>query len=116
MGDVRVSDRGAVMLGISAFGGTTGLGCRIQTTTPGASAALAGLASGDEITAVDGTPITSFEDLVDELKEYAVGDTVELAIKRGFAQETVDVKLRGWKEYFLRANGIEPDDEDRDRR
>lgn len=54
----------------------------VQGTTPGSSAAEAGLMKDDILLAINGTEITSFEALKKMLTAYSVGDTIELTIKR----------------------------------
>ena len=46
----------------------------------GSPAAAAGLQLGDVITAIDGTEITSLEDLTAAKKGYAAGDTSTLTV------------------------------------
>ena len=54
----------------------------------------AGLAQGDLIVAVGGTPVRSIDDLFDALQ--AAGDgTVELGIVRGTEERTIQVALGG---------------------
>lgn len=103
-GDARVSERGPVMLGISSPAGTAGSGCYISDTTENAAAAHAGLLAGDRITQLNDTPIRSFEDLVDDLKKYKVGETVTVLVIRRLQEIAVPVELTGWKDYAEREN------------
>jgi putative serine protease PepD len=54
----------------------------ISTITPGSAAADAGLQLGDIVVAVDGDPIGDFTDLAAVIRNYAVGDVVELEVIR----------------------------------
>jgi hypothetical protein len=80
----RLIERGRVCLGIandSLFPDERG--CRVGIVTRGTSAADAGIRSGDIILAVDDTPIKDFQNLVEVLRKYNVGNTVRMKIKRG---------------------------------
>ncbi|MFB9956543.1 S1C family serine protease [Cellulomonas denverensis] len=69
-----------VQLSSSSTGlpGSTGTGAVIGGVIDGTPAAEAGLAAGDTITAVDGTAVSSGDDLSAALAEYAPGDQVTL--------------------------------------
>jgi putative serine protease PepD len=67
---------------------TTGGATPIQ---PGSPAAKAGLQGGDVITAVNGTTVTSVNQFVAAIADYAPGNTVTLTVKRG--GETKSIKL-----------------------
>jgi serine protease Do len=51
---------------------------------------------GDVITQVDGQNVTSIQQLVDYINNKNVGDTVQLTIMRGGANQTVQAKLAQW--------------------
>ena len=77
-------------------------GVMIASVTPNGPAAKAGLQSysarrrrlGDIITAVDGKPVQTIEDLEAALDEHNVGDTVTLSILRGGPDgQKMDVKV-----------------------
>ena len=57
-------------------------GAFVYSVEDGSPAAAAGLQLGDVITAIDGTEITSLEDLTAAKKGYAAGDTSTLTIYR----------------------------------
>ncbi len=57
-------------------------GVYISQVIEGAPAQLAGLAQGDIITEIEGTTITSYEDLQEEMKYHAVGSTIEITVQR----------------------------------
>jgi len=109
IGDARISDRGQVMLGIRAPWGATAAGCRIGAIVPHGSAQLSGLEAGDLITSVEGQTIESFEDLVEVLRGFQVGETVQVRVWRQSGLSLVDVELRGWKEYVRSVTVDVPD-------
>jgi putative serine protease PepD len=61
--------------------------------TPGSPAAKAGLQAGDLITAVNGTRVTSVNQFVATIANYAPGDPVTLTVKRGGATKTIKLTL-----------------------
>lgn len=74
---------GGVVVGYPAFlgiglGADDGSGARVAGVLDGTPAATAGLAAGDVITAVDGTPVTSADALAQALAGHEPGDTVTL--------------------------------------
>lgn len=80
-------------IGIAGFTAPDGRGAGVSTVVPGLGAAEAGLRTGDVITEVEGTEITSIEDLAEELGNYEAGDTVSITFERGGESATVDVTL-----------------------
>ncbi len=73
-------------------------GFRVASVYPDSTAAEAGLAVGDLITAVDDTPLTAsapehYEELAALIRQRRTGDTVNLTILRGQEQMTIPVKL-----------------------
>lgn len=80
-------------------------GAVIVRVTPGSPAARAGLRgsvedstgrvvrAGDVITAVDGNPTSDYEELLFQVRQKRIGDTVTLSILRGSRNIKVDVKL-----------------------
>jgi putative serine protease PepD len=54
-----------------------------QAILPGGPAAKAGLKSGDIITAIQGRPITSPEELIVAIRAQNVGDLITVTYKRG---------------------------------
>ena len=71
-------------------------GVRVDdTAVPGGSPArAAGLTSGDVITAVNGTPVTTLAQLRTELARFKPGDTVTIAYTRAGNVATTPAKLR----------------------
>ena len=68
-------------------------GALISGVVPGGPAQAAGLQEGDVITAVDGAPVESTEQLVETLRELDPGDTVELTIVDSDGERSVEVEL-----------------------
>lgn len=107
-----VQERGGVMLGIKALGAIAGSGCGIREVVPFGSGDASGLRGGDLITSVADETIVSFEDLVDELRRFNTGDTIDLTIRRfgpvvtapGNKELTLSVTLRSWKDYVNATN------------
>ncbi|MFN7374965.1 MAG: alpha/beta fold hydrolase [bacterium] len=62
----------------------------IAEVVPGSVAARAGIAAGDTILSVAGTPVTSREVLSARLRTFAVGDSVAIAVRRGV--DTVELR------------------------
>lgn len=81
-GEHRVSDRPEILLGITSPSGPLGNGIQITNVKEKSSAHNAGLRPGDIILEMDGERLTEFQDLVDRLREYNVGDTVPMRIYR----------------------------------
>ncbi|HXS30302.1 MAG TPA: RIP metalloprotease RseP, partial [Steroidobacteraceae bacterium] len=65
----------------------------VGSVTPGGPAAQAGVQAGDEIVAVNGTAVASFEELQRRTLEHA-GDNVLLAIRRAGADVTARVEVQ----------------------
>ena len=60
---------------------------------PGSPAQKAGLRGGDIITALDGTPINSPDELIVAVRSRNVGDVVRLTYLRDGSQKTVSLTL-----------------------
>jgi S1-C subfamily serine protease len=56
-------------------------------------AASGGITGGDVITAVNGEPVTDFDDLLNELERFQTGDTVTLSVWRAGRTRQVSVRL-----------------------
>jgi hypothetical protein len=82
---------GPVRFGAAVADDAAGNGLRIASVVPGTTAALAGLAIGDRLTAIDGKPIAKPADVVAWLDRIRVGDRVTFTVVRG-TEQTV---LRG---------------------
>ena len=70
-----------------------GLGALLTSVTKDGPAAQAGLAAGDLVQAVDGTPVHSMADLVTQLYPDPPGTTVAVTFERAQSSETVQVQL-----------------------
>ncbi len=57
-------------------------GAYVTEVEPGSCAEKAGLEVGDIITAIDGTPITSDDELISVKKSYRAGDSAEITVSR----------------------------------
>ena len=64
----------SAFLGISIDG--SGGGLTIANIIPGTAAAVAGLAVGDDITSIDGTPVSALDDVRTILFRHHPGDAV----------------------------------------
>jgi S1-C subfamily serine protease len=80
-------------------------GLLVVNVQPGSAADKAGIREtrevrgkiilGDIILAVNGVPVTSFNDLRDELEKYQIGDEVTLIVQRDEEHTKVKVRLEG---------------------
>ncbi|PYY59594.1 septum formation initiator [Curtobacterium sp. MCSS17_011] len=78
---------------VSNTTGTTG-GVAVAGTVEGSGAASAGLAAGDTITSIDGTAVTSSDQLTEVVQSHSVGDEVSVRYTDSTgAAETVTVTL-----------------------
>ncbi|QYG93818.1 PDZ domain-containing protein [Iamia sp. SCSIO 61187] len=66
-------------------------GLLVRAVVEGSPAAAAGLAEGDLVTAVDGVPVPSVDDLWDALEAAADRPSVEVTLVRGVDERTVTV-------------------------
>ena len=69
-------------------------GAKIREVIYGTAADEAGLRPGDLIVAVNGAPVTGFDDLKDKLNDHAPDDRVQLTYRRNGKDHTIEVKLR----------------------
>ena len=70
------------------------LGARVQEINSGSAADKAGLKEGDVITKIDGKPVKGSLSLVGFVRQYAVGDTVELTVVRDGKEQKIPVTLQ----------------------
>ena len=75
------------------FGVDQTSGILVAGVTEGGPAHTAGIRMGDVITAVDGTTITSFEDLSSYLGSKQPGDSITLTVERSGQSSDVQVTL-----------------------
>ena len=81
----QLRDGGEVVRGWLGAGnqpGAKGPGATIGSVYDGTPAARAGLRSGDVIEALDGEPLTSFEDLRSRVGDKRPGEVIELRVRR----------------------------------
>jgi S1-C subfamily serine protease len=70
-----------------------GQGALIRSVSEDSPAATAGLSEGDVITAIDGQPVDSPQDLVEAIAERAPGDTVALTVFASEEEEAREVEI-----------------------
>ena len=68
-------------------------GAALITVTPGYAADKAGLKEGDIITAINGTTLTSGNDLISALEDYKAGDKITVTVYRDQETFTAQVTL-----------------------
>jgi len=68
-------------------------GATVGTVMEGLPAAEAGMENGDQIVAIEGTPIASFGDVVIETRKYEPGDVVTFSVKRDGEELDLEVTL-----------------------
>jgi membrane-associated protease RseP (regulator of RpoE activity) len=90
-----------VLLGVVGFPGRSianppdrASAWEINTVLRDSAAQEAGLKKDDLIVAVDGQPVSRYDELSDALARADVGENVQLTIQRGGAEQTVDARLR----------------------
>ena len=80
-------------LGVTISTAASGGGAQVSSVKAGTPAAKAGLKAGDIITALDGTAITTADDLTAKVSAHQTGDKVTLTIKRSSSTLKVAVTL-----------------------
>lgn len=98
---MKVSEDEAAYIGISCkevsaevsqmYGIPTGV--FVAEATEGGPAEKAGIKSGDIITKIDGTKITSYNELTEQLQYYAAGETIDFVVQRADGGEYKDVTV-----------------------
>ncbi len=87
------------IIGVMLDTGYLGEGARVGSTTgepavtPGGPAETAGVQEGDIITAVDGEPVRSGDELIVKVRSHEPGDVVGLTINRDGEEIALDVTL-----------------------
>jgi putative serine protease PepD len=81
------------LLGVSVTTATSTSGVTVGQVSSGSGAASAGLKSGDVITAVDGTKVTTAEKLRAIIAAHKPGDKITLTIKRNGSSQTLTATL-----------------------
>ncbi len=69
-------------------------GVYVYSVTEGSAADLAGLQQGDVVTAIEGTEISSMDELNEIKNEYSAGDTVTLSVYRSGEELELSVTLQ----------------------
>ena len=97
----KVSEDKAAYIGISCkevsaevsqmYGIPTGV--FVAEVTKGGPAESAGIQSGDIVTKIDGTKITSYSELTEQLAYYAAGETIDFVVQRADGGEYKDVTV-----------------------
>src|SRR6185503_7453615 len=80
-------------LGVKLGDSSDPAGAKVGEVASGAPADKAGLQNGDVITAVDGTAVTSSDQLIAVLAADSPGDQVQLTVSRGGSTQRVSVTL-----------------------
>jgi putative serine protease PepD len=80
-------------LGLSTSASPNGDGAQIAEATAGGPSAEAGLQPGDVVTKVDGQDVTTPDDVAQAISDNKPGDKVQVTVKRGGSEQTVDVTL-----------------------
>ncbi|MFF7193602.1 S1C family serine protease [Streptomyces sp. NPDC008079] len=95
--DGKVVDSGRAALGITVRGvvdnGLQPAGAAIVSVTKGGAAEKAGLTTGDVITKLGSTPITTAQTLTEALASYKPGDKVRVGYEQDGTAKTVEVTL-----------------------
>jgi putative serine protease PepD len=72
-------------------------GVEIVGLTPGGSADAAGLRTGDVITAIDGVPVASIDEIAKQLDRHGVGKRITLTVRRGNDIISISLTLRAYQ-------------------
>ena len=101
-GDAPLQERGKVSLGIQPEGLSSDPGVTVSAVKPESSADMAGIRSGDVITAFNGENVPDFDALVTILRKCSVGDVITLRVTKynnTGVRENVDVAvtLKEWQ-------------------
>src|SRR5215217_7153181 len=80
-------------LGLQTSDTANGDGAQIAAATPGGPSARAGLQAGDIVTKVDGDDVHGADDVAAAIEDNKPGDKVEVTVKRGGSEQTIDVTL-----------------------
>jgi putative serine protease PepD len=80
-------------LGLSTAPAQNGAGAQVAQATPGGPAADAGIQAGDVVTEVDGDAVNDPEDVAQAIEDDKPGDRVDVKVKRGGSEHTIEVTL-----------------------
>lgn len=90
---VMIGKNVEVINGVETITGASDLGIVVNDVVEGSAAAVAGLQSEDIITAIDGQPTKSMEDLTNILKNHKPGDKIKITYLRGDQSNKVKATL-----------------------
>jgi S1-C subfamily serine protease len=97
---LEIQVRAAAKLGIEHRPDVIGFGveqgCKIEAVKPGEAAANAGLRTSDVILQFAGQTVNNFDSLVEILRHYNPGDTVDATVYREGEVRTYHLTLTGW--------------------
>src|SRR5271169_1870683 len=105
-GSIGVSfqeDRGTNLITLKALGAPYGV--VIQGVEPGSPAEKAGLKGGDVITAINGAPVKTGNDLVNPIAQAAIGSKVKLTYVRDRSQKEVTATVEDRTRVFPNVAG-----------
>jgi len=89
---------------------------QLAVTNPTTAWALAGLRTGDQLTAINGAPIRSWDDLQAALRGVHIGDRAAVEIRRDERPLTITVPVSGYtrpRVQFIDAADVTPDQRSR---
>jgi putative serine protease PepD len=95
-------------LGLQTSDTQNGEGAEIAQATPNGPAADAGLQAGDVVVKVDGQDVTGANDVAAAIEDNKPGDKVEVTVRRGGSEQTIDVTL-GQRPDSVQAQPAQPD-------
>jgi hypothetical protein len=88
--------RPGVSLGVMAdYGDESKNGMKLSEVREGGPAAKAGIKGGDSIIKIGGKPVGTIYDYMESLSRYKPGDKVEVVVRRGDKEVTLQVDLTG---------------------
>jgi serine protease Do len=92
-GRVRRAFLGVMVQSRQARGDSPG-GAQVESVSPNSPADIAGVRSGDLIVGFGGKPVRSTDDLLNLLDGSAIGRDMELRVRRGKIEQTLNVRPR----------------------
>jgi len=95
--DLIVQQRGTASLGIRADQDPQNASnWRVSHVDPNSAAKRGGILPGDVIIRFAGKPVPDFDALVELIKQSQPGEEVEVVVRRGNGEATLQVKMGGW--------------------